>query len=109
MMSDLVKKLSERSHDVELTVHPPNSQSAFKECLDDGYVHVRFPNTNGGTTLGVRLDRERTDASAADFGGGTGRVVLSGTLTLDYVPVVCHAEIDLATLKGTGRLEVVVH
>lgn len=105
-MSELVKKLSENTHDVELKLWPENSLAAFKECLENGYIHVRFPNTRGGTTLGVRLNPERTDASHADFDTQTGRVTLAGDLTLDYIPVTCHADIDLGTLKGSGRLEI---
>jgi hypothetical protein len=32
--------------------------------------------------------------------------VFVGDLTLDYVPVTCVARVDLATLDGTGRLEI---
>ena len=34
-------------------------------------------------------------------------VHVEGTLTLNYVPVRCVADIDLATLNGTGQLVVV--
>jgi hypothetical protein len=103
-MSELVEKLSATTHPVEMKVYPEDSVDALKTCIDDGYVHVRFPETRGGTTLGVRLDRDRTDLSQADFAERKGRVVLAGVLTLDFVPVTCHADVDLQTLKGTGRL-----
>src|SRR5437867_4284695 len=105
-MSELVTKLSTGNHDVEISVYPDKSIDAFKECVDDGYVHVRFPNTKGGTTLGVTLDPRLSDLSAADFAAHSGRAVLAGELILDYVPVRCEAVIDLSTLKGTGRLVV---
>src|SRR6266699_2494891 len=105
-MSELVQKLSTGDHQVEAWVHPERNIEAFKRCIDNGYVHVRFPNTRGGTTLGVTLDPELTDVSAADFGSSAGRVVLSGTLTLDYVRVRCEAVLDLPSLEGTGRLVV---
>jgi hypothetical protein len=55
--------------------------------------------------VGVRLDGEKTDALTADFTHATGTVKIVGTLTLDYVPVVFHGTIELATLDGSGRLE----
>lgn len=105
-MSELVTKLSEGDHPVEISITPDRTPASFKECLENGYVHVRFPNTRGGTTLGVAVDRSDVDLTAADFAAGTGHVVLSGSLTLDYVPVTCEARIDLPHLTGTGRLRV---
>ena len=69
-----------------------------------GYVLVKFTETRGGTELGFPLDRDATDLTAADFDNGTGTVHVEGTLVLNDDPVRCIADIDLATLKGTGRL-----
>jgi hypothetical protein len=69
-----------------------------------GYVLVKFTETRGGTELGFPLDREATDISGADFDNGTGTVHVEGNLTLNGDPVRCIADIDLSTLKGTGRL-----
>lgn len=69
-----------------------------------GYVLVKFTQTRGGTELGFPLDRENTDISGADFDNGTGTVHVEGNLILNDDPVRCIADIDLATLKGTGRL-----
>jgi hypothetical protein len=44
------------------------------------------------------------DLSRADFDSGTGTVHVEGNLILNDDPVRCIADIDLATLKGTGRL-----
>ena len=103
-MNDLVRRLSESDHPVEITIRPEKTVQAFKERIDRGYVHVKFPSTRGGTELGVRLDPALTDLTGADFERGTGRLSLSGELTLDYVRVRCVADIDLASLTGTGRL-----
>jgi len=107
-MSELVTKLSEKEHPVQISIRPECTPATFKECLDNGYVHVHFPNTRGGTTLGVALDQGAPDVSNADFSAGTGRVVLSGSLVLDYVPVTCEATVDLPQLAGTGRLRLKV-
>ncbi len=53
----------------------------------------------------MRLDRQHTDLSRADFGAGSGVARVVGDLTLNYEKVSLHAEIDLATLKGDGFLE----
>jgi hypothetical protein len=77
----------------------------FRERTGEmGYVLVRFTETRGGTELGFSLDRDACDISGADFGNGTGTAHLEGSLVLNYDPVRCIADIDLATLKGTGRL-----
>jgi hypothetical protein len=105
MMSDLVQRLSEGQHPVEVSLRPERSVQALKDCLDRGYVHIKFTNTRGGTELGVPIDQQRTDLSAADFAGETGRLRVVGDLVLDYVSVRCIADIDLPSLQGFGRLE----
>src|SRR5258708_19146686 len=70
-----------------------------------GYVLVKFTETRGGTELGFPLDRDATDISGADFDEGTGSVHVEGHLVLNDDPVRCIADIDLATLKGAGRLK----
>src|SRR5688572_30661022 len=94
-MSELVDRLCEGQHPIEVSLRPDKTVSALKESLDRGYVHVRFTNTRGGTELGFEVDRQRTDLGGADFAGGTGRLTLVGPLTLDYVKVVCVAEVEL--------------
>jgi hypothetical protein len=69
-----------------------------------GYVLVKFTQTRGGTELGFSLDRTATDLSKANFDDGTGTVHVEGRLILNDDPVRCIADIDLATLKGAGRL-----
>lgn len=52
------------------------------------------------------LDLDRCDLDAADWQRGTGRIRLEGRLTLNFVKVRCQADVDLASLSGHGRLEV---
>ena len=105
-MSDIVRRLSEGEHAVQVSIRPETTVDAFKEAIDAGYVHIKFPNTRGGTELGVRLDRDHSDLGSADFWKRTGHVKIVGRLTLDYVKVRCIADIKLPTLTGTGRLEI---
>lgn len=73
-----------------------------------GYVSIKFTGTRGGTDLVVKLDREATDASAADFERGSGSLRIKGSLILNGDPVLAVATLDLSTLEGTGRLIPVV-
>jgi hypothetical protein len=102
-MSQLVQKLAKGEHPVEVTLRPERSVKALKQSIDRGYVHIKFTDTQGGTELGVRLDMNTSDL-AADFDKGAGKVKLVGNLVLDYQKVQCIAQIDIASLAGTGHL-----
>jgi hypothetical protein len=104
-MNDLVRRLSEGEHPVEVCIRPESTVKAFKECIDRGYVHIKFTQTRGGTELGVKLDPQACDFSKGDFDRSAGSVRLVGGLTLDYVKVRCIADIDLTMLSGKGHLE----
>lgn len=104
-MNDLVKQLAKGSHPVEVALRPNRTATALKECLDRGYVHIKFTATRGGTELGVAVDRERSQLNDAAFDGGSGSLTIVGRLWLDFIPVTCVATIDVATLSGTGHLE----
>jgi hypothetical protein len=60
--------------------------------------------TRGGTELSFPLDRDATDLSAANFDEGTGTVHVEGNVILNGDPIRCIADIDLGTLKGSGRV-----
>lgn len=104
---DLVQRLAAGSHAVEIGLRPEKSAEALRASIERGFVPIHFPETQGGTELGVRLDREASDLSQGDFENQTGSVRLVGGLVLDDVKVRCVADIDLAYLAGRGRLEVV--
>jgi hypothetical protein len=102
LVSQLVDKLTNGTHPVEVSLRPERSAKVFKEACGRGYIHLKFTETHGGTELGVRLIPDFTDFSAADFDKASGQVKLAGDLVLDYVRVRCRAEIDVATLRGVG-------
>ena len=106
-MNDLVKRLSEGSHEVEVSLRPERTVTLFKEMIDRGHVLIKFTQTNGGTELGVPLDKSRSDLTGADFAAQTGTARICGELTLDYVPVRVVADIELPSLRGQGHLEIV--
>lgn len=107
-MSELVQKLSTGRHAVVVNMRPERTVKALKECIDRGYVHIKFTGTRGGTELGVPIDLERSDLTAADFEREEGRLIIVGTMTLDYVRVRCHAEVELPSMEGFGRLEPII-
>lgn len=104
-MNELVQRLSQGDHPVEASLRPEKTVAALKDSIDREYVHIKFTNTQGGTDLGVRLDREASNFNTADFEQQKGKVHLVGNLTLNYVKVRCVADIDLETLAGVGHLE----
>lgn len=101
----LVDRLSLGDHPVIVSQRPESSVKAFKEALDNGYARFKFTETQGGTELGVRVDKDASDLSNANFDDGTGQVRVVGGLTLDHTKVRCIANIDLKTLDGVGHLE----
>jgi uncharacterized protein YbdZ (MbtH family) len=100
----LVDRLTEGDYPVEVGLRPERTVKLFKDAIDRDYVHIKFTGTRGGTEIGVRLDREASDFTKADFENGSGTVHIEGGLTLDYVKVKCVADIDLKSLEGTGHL-----
>ncbi len=101
---DLITRLAEGIHPVEVGLHSEKTAEAFKAAIDRGYVHIKFTATKGGTELGVLVDSQASDWSQANFSQSKGFVHVEGTLTLNYVKVRCLADLDLKTLTGTGHL-----
>jgi uncharacterized protein YbdZ (MbtH family) len=101
---DLIGFLMRGQHPVEASLRPERTVKLFQEAIDRNFVHVKFTDTRGGTDLGMKLDRQASDFTAARFEESSGRVHLEGDLSLNYVPLRCVADIDLATLAGTGYL-----
>jgi hypothetical protein len=105
-VNDLIRRLSEGSHAVEISCRPERAVRAFKQQIDRGYVLVKFTDTRGGTELGVPLDKTRTDLTTASFEAETGKVRVCGEVMLDYVPVRVVADIELPSMRGQGYLEI---
>lgn len=105
-MDELTQRLS-TDQPVSAGGPDPSAADLRKRLEDLGIVFVKFTETRGGTDLGIRVDREACDVSAADFDQERGTVHVEGTLFLNDDPVRCIADIDLETLNGTGRLVVV--
>ena len=102
-MDDLTRRLSDGPHPVTVGGPQPSLEDLRQRVEEIGYVFIKFTGTEGGTDLGVRLDR----SASSGFGTGSDPIHLEGTLYLNDDPVRCVADIDPATLNGTGRLMVV--
>jgi uncharacterized protein YbdZ (MbtH family) len=101
----LVDRLSVGEHPIVVSQRPEASVKALKDAFDSGYVRIKFTDTKGGTELGIKVDKEASDLSEANFDEGSGQVRVVGNLTLDYTNVRCTAKINLETLDGVGYLE----
>jgi len=106
-MNELVQRLSEGDHPVTVGGPQPSLDEFKKRVEEMGYVFIKFTATQGGTDLGVRVDKDATDLSKANFDQATGTAHVEGTLTLNYVRVRCVADIDLATMDGKGHLVII--
>jgi len=97
-MSALVEKLSQGEHPVSLVRY--KDIAGFRQAIERGFVLVKFTQTRGGTEIGVSLEENATGVDLESK-----RVTLRGSLTLDYQPVRCIANVDLDSLTGYGCLE----
>jgi Core binding factor beta subunit len=105
-MNELTQRLTS-DHPVVMGGSDPSVGELRERVEEKGYILLKFTKTRGGTELGFALDQDATDASDADFAQASGHVHVEGDLVLNGDPVRCIADIDLATLKGTGRLVLV--
>tara|TARA_B100000614_G_C14477757_1_gene465349 strand:+ start:251 stop:571 length:321 start_codon:yes stop_codon:yes gene_type:complete len=103
-MDHLVERLL-TSQPIEFESRTSSLEELKERLLDIKFVFVTFPETKGGTEIGIDVDTGLTDIKSADFIKGTGNIRVVGTCELNYQKVRCIAEIDLSTKKGTGCLE----
>lgn len=103
-MNDLVKRLSESEQPVIVGGPSPSAEQFINQLTNIGYAFIKFTETSGGTDLGLRIDPVNTKVQEANIEEGTGNVHVEGTLTLNFIPVRCVAEINLETMAGTARL-----
>lgn len=106
MINELVQKLSEGKHEVVIG-HRDEPYEEIKQRLEDGYIHVKFTLTRGGTELGINVDLNNTNVNELNFNVGEGILHIEGTTNLNYNLVRCIADIDLKTRIGEGHLQVI--
>lgn len=107
-MSELVDRLANGTHRVVVGRSESAGQAEeLRAAIERKYLLVYFPETRGGTELGVPLDDSACRLDSADLVGMRGQVHVEGELALDSVPVRVIADLDLATREGHGRIEIV--
>lgn len=103
-MDKLVTKLLTGNHPV--LIEPRTEDiNEIKERLNQGFVFIKFTDTQGGTELGINVDSQLTCLDKGNFGTNQGTVQVIGTCELNFQKVRCIADIDLSTRQGTGRIE----
>lgn len=107
MTNELVKRLSTGKHEVTIGNRKEPYSEIEERLTDMKYIHITFPNTKGGTELGINVDTGSCDLTKADFKKGTGKIHIEGTTNLNYCDVRCVANVDLESRKGEGCLVVV--
>ena len=106
MINELVQRLSQGKHEVVIG-HRDESYEEIKQRIEDGYIHVKFTKTKGGTELGINVDQSNTNVKDLDFTKGEGILHIEGTTNLNYNEVRCISDIDLKAKKGQGYLQVI--
>lgn len=107
--SPLVEKLVTGEHQVEICSRAEAEKKREDLIRQIGYdvVHVLFPNTKGGTEVGIHLQRDLCgDLNLTDDDShGPGQLQLVGDLTLDWHPIRVTALVSLKSYKGTATVE----
>jgi hypothetical protein len=106
-VSELVERLSQGIHSVEIALRPEQSSQILKESIERGYVHIRFIETRGETEVGVRINENTAQAALADVSRDERTIRVPGSLILGYIPVRCVVDINLETYNRTGCLQIV--
>lgn len=104
MINELVRKLSIGEHKVSLNERN-ETLLEIRERIENGFIHIKFTETKGGTELGINVDKNNTNLSEIDFKKGQGVLHLEGTTTLNYNNVRCIADIDIKKMIGKGYLK----
>lgn len=104
-MSELVRQLSQGKHRIALDRY--GSAVELRSRIEGGIVLVKFIDTAGGTELGVRVERNSVIYRTANVDLGADTVQFDGHVTLDFMRVQCHSEVDLGSMSGEGYLVLV--
>jgi hypothetical protein len=106
-MDNLVKKLSIGKHPVVFEIRTKGIQQIKERLVTLKFVFIKFTNTEGGTELGLHVDNVLTSFDETIFASSAGVIHIVGTCELNYHKVRCIADIELATKKGIGYLEII--
>jgi hypothetical protein len=105
-MDELVEKLSNGKHLVEVVIRPKVDSETFRQCIDDRYVHLRFLDTNGGTEVGIPIDSVSEGDAQQLAQSGEPTLKIEGEFSLNFTPVRCVATIDTGSFRGFAEVRV---
>ena len=78
----------------------------LQRAIENGYLLVKFTQTNGGTELGCNTKNSDSENKCViDEVNRTIQIV--GRLKLDFTPVRLRAAVNLDTFEGKAKLEVI--
>lgn len=104
-MSELAQRFSRGPHTILYRPRGGQARTEFRADVERDYVHLLFTGAAGEIELGFPSDRARSDLSGANWDAGEGSIHLEGELGLNGIPVRCVADLDLRTMAGVGRLD----
>jgi hypothetical protein len=103
MIDELVESLSSAKHKV-IIGERNESYEEMKERINDGFFHIKFTETRGGTELGISIDKSKTNINEIDL--ETGLLHIEGTTNLNYNDVRLIADINMKSKSGEGYLQI---
>jgi aminoglycoside phosphotransferase (APT) family kinase protein len=105
-MSELAHRFSQGTHKIIYRPRGDRARTEFRADVERDYVHILFTDAAGEIELGFPSDRARSDLSGANWDASDGSIHLEGELGLNGTPVRCVVDLDLRTMEGIGRLDV---
>ena len=103
MLDELVERLSKGRHKVVIGERN-ESYKEIEERIKDGFFHIKFIETRGGTELGINVDQSKTNINEIDL--ETGLLHIEGKTNLNYTDVRLVADIDMKSKSGEGFLQI---
>ena len=69
MTNELVERLSKQDNNVTIGERG-DTYDEIKERILDGFFHIKFTDTKGGTEIGINIDLEKTNIYDIDIQKG---------------------------------------
>ena len=79
-----------------------DSQEDIIDCIQNGLLHVTFPNTVGKTRLLIKISQEFMDTSNLDL--ITDNIVLQGDVILNFIKLLIKVEFLLKDKQGKAEV-----
>jgi hypothetical protein len=104
MLKTLVEKLISTKHSVVIG-YRNESDEELAESLKDRYIHIKFPNTQGETELGISIDPNLSNIDEFLDHPDQGTLHIAGRTVLDSQPILCSVQINKKTREGIADVQ----